>query len=91
MYGDYGMVYQFLEKFIEQVYVEFVDYVVGEIYVYFQVGVVGQVDYYLCQGFVQWYIGVVVVVYVFFVVLGVGQGLVQGDVDVFYCVVGINV
>jgi len=88
--GHAGMIDQALEKFGEQLGIEAAQAGASEFHCHEEAGTAGQVDHHPGQGLVQGHIGVAVTAQPLLVAPGLGQGLAQGDADIFDRVVGID-
>ena len=91
MQGDEGMVHQALEEFVHQFRIQGAEHGPLEVHMELQAGAAGKVHHDAGQGFVQGHIGVAVAGQALLVAQGLGEGLADGDADVFHRVVTVDV
>jgi len=91
MHCDGGVIHQALEKFPHQVHVKLADHGTGKRHVKDEAGATGQIHHHPRQGFVEGHIGVAVTAQALLVAKSLGQGLADGDADIFSGVMAVNV
>lgn len=80
-----------LEELKHQLGVERANHAGGEVHVHVQTWAAREVDHHAAERFIQRHISVAIAANAFFVAHGLGNGLAQGDADVFDRVVAIDV